>query len=70
MILSGVKLARSMESAILVDGVAPFVRFADAVAVVHDTRINERSYVHETVAYNQLCAPTEPYLAHDALFEL
>ena len=52
LILRGVKLA--MESAlacVVVDGVAPLICFGEAVAVVDDTSINERSYVHETVTF-------------------
>ena len=40
--------------ACVVDGFAPFICFGDAVAVVDDAGIDERSYVDETVTH-QLC---------------
>ena len=36
-------------ASMVVDGDAPLICFADAVVVVYDTGVDERSYVDETV---------------------
>ena len=57
-----------MESAmtrVVVDGVALLICFADAVAVVYDTGVDERSYVDETVTLS--VTRSTCHLAHRAV---
>ena len=45
-----------------------FICFGDAVAVVDNASVDERSYVNETVTLLALYAAVEPCLAHHAVF--
>ena len=58
LILRGVKLAmiKSAMACVVVDGVAPLIRFGEPVAVVYDARVDERSYVDETVTLSVICS--------------
>ena len=44
-------MIKSAMACIVVDGVAPLIRFGEPVAVVYDARVDERSYVDETVTF-------------------
>ena len=56
MILGGVKLG--VESCMMLDGVGvlPLICFGNAVAVVDDTTIDERSYMDKTVTLSAICS--------------
>ena len=57
LILRGGKLAMQPAMAcVVVDGDAPLICFGEAVAVVYDTGVDERSYMDETLTLSVICS--------------